>query len=102
MKIPSLAAKIKTTVLIACSLLGVYAVLGYYVLPTLVKAKLPELIRQQTGRKASLATVRFDPFSLRLSLHGFALQDPDARRFVGFDDLFIELNARQSIGQAAL
>lgn len=102
MKIPSLAAKIKTTVLIAGCLLGVYAMLGYYVLPTLLKSKLPELIRQQTGRKASLATVRFDPFSFRLSLRGFELQDPDARRFVGFDDFFIELNARQSIGQAAL
>ncbi len=102
MEIRRLASKIKIPVFIAVGLVGIYAALGFYVLPTLVKSKLPTIIQQQIGRKASVATVRFDPFSLQLSLQGFELQEPGGQLFVGFDDFFIDINALQSIGQAAL
>lgn len=102
MKIRHIVSKIKIAVLVAGGLLGIYAVLGFYLLPTLAESKLPELIRQQTGRKASVATIRFDPFSLRLGLQGFALQEPDGRLFAGFDDFFIDIDALQSIAQRAL
>jgi len=62
MEIRHIASKIKIAVFITVGLLGIYAALGFYLLPTLVKSKLPALIQQQTGRKASVATVRFDPF----------------------------------------
>ncbi|PPK72935.1 uncharacterized protein DUF748 [Methylobacter tundripaludum] len=102
MKVPHIPSKIKIAVFIAGGLFGIYTALGFYLLPMLVKSKLPALIQQQTGRKASVATVRFDPFSLQLSLQGFALQEPDDRLFVGFDGFFIDINALQSISQTAL
>ncbi len=102
MEIRRLASKIKVPVFIAMGLLGIYAVLGYYLLPTLLRSKLPTFIEQKTGRKAAISTVRLDPFSLQLSLQGFALQEPDGRLFVGFDDLYVDINVLHSIGQAAL
>jgi len=102
MKIRRIPTKIKIAVLIAGSLLGIYVLLGFYLLPMLVKSKLPTLIQQQTGRKASVATVRFDPFSLKLSVQEFALQEPNGEQFVGLDELFIDINGLESIGQAAL
>ncbi|MDO9046930.1 MAG: DUF748 domain-containing protein [Methylobacter sp.] len=102
MKIRHIPSKVKIAVLIAGSLLGIYAILGFYLLPMLVKSKLPTLIRQETGRKASVSTVRFDPFSLQLSLQEFVLQEPNGQLFVRFDGFFIDINAVQSIGQAAL
>ncbi len=102
MKIRHIASKIKMAVFIAGTLLGIYAALGFFWLPTLVKSKLPAFIQQETGRKASVLMVRFDPFSLQLSLQGFEFQEPDSQLFIGFDDFFIDINALQSIGQAAL
>jgi len=102
MKIRRIPTKIKLAVLIAGSLLGIYILLGFFLLPMLVKSKLPTIIQQQTGRKASVATVRFDPFSLKLSLQGFALQEPNGQQFVGLDELFIDINGLESIGQMAL
>ncbi len=102
MEIRRLASKIKVPVFIAMGLLGIYAVLGYYLLPTLLRSKLPTFIEQKTGRKAAISTVRLDPFSLQLSLQGFALQELDGRLFVGFDDLYVDINVLHSIGQAAL
>ncbi|MGZ4957003.1 MAG: DUF748 domain-containing protein, partial [Methylobacter sp.] len=102
MKIRHIPSKIKIAVLIVGSLFGIYAMLGFYLLPMLVKSKLPTLIQQETGRKASVAKVRFDPFSLKLSLQGFELQQPDGQLFSGFEDFFLDINALQSISQKAL
>ncbi|HEY8094637.1 MAG TPA: DUF748 domain-containing protein, partial [Methylobacter sp.] len=102
MKIPHIPSKIKTAVLIVGGLLGIYAALGFYVLPALIKSKLPTLIQQQTGRKASISTVRFNPFSLQLSLQGFELQEPGGQLFARFDDFFIDINALHSIAQTGL
>lgn len=102
MKIQHIVSKIKIAVLITGGLLGIYAVLGFYLLPTLVKSKLPAFVQQETGRKASVATVRFDPFSLQLSLQGFELQEPGGQLFARVDDFYISIDALQSISQAAL
>ncbi|MGZ8161121.1 MAG: DUF748 domain-containing protein, partial [Methylobacter sp.] len=102
MKVRDIASKIKIAVFIAGGLLAIYTALGFYVLPMLVESKLPTLIQQQTGRKASVATVRFDPFSLRLSLQGFELQEPGGQLFSRFDEFYIDIDGLQSIGQAAL
>jgi hypothetical protein len=102
MEIRHIASKVKMAVFIAGTLLGIYAALGFYLLPILVKSKLPTFIQQETGRKASVSTVRFDPFALQLNLQGFELQEPNGQLFIGFDDFFIDINALQSIGQAAL
>ncbi|HEY8034808.1 MAG TPA: DUF748 domain-containing protein [Methylobacter sp.] len=102
MKVRHIVSKIKIAVFIAIGLLGIYAALGFYVLPTLVKSKLPTLIQQKTGRKSSVATAKFNPFSLQLNLQGVELQEPDGQLFARFDDFFIDIDALRSINQAAL
>ena len=102
MKFRKLASKIIIVVFIAGSLLVIYAALGFYGLPLLIKSKLTPLILQETGRKAAVTTVKFDPFSLQLSLQGFQLQEPNGQLFAGFDELQVSINARESIRQKAL
>ncbi|MDI1231106.1 MAG: DUF748 domain-containing protein [Methylobacter sp.] len=102
MQIRHIASKVKIAIFIIASLAAIYAGLGFYGLPMLLKSKLPTFIQQETGRQASVATVQFDPFSLQLSLHGFELQEPNGQLFVGFDDFFVKINARQSLKQQAL
>jgi hypothetical protein len=102
MKIRRIPTKIKIAVFIAGSLLGIYILLGFFLIPMLIKSQLPALIQQETGRKTSVATARFDPFSLKLSLQGFTLQEPNDQQFVGFDELFIDINGLESIAQTAL
>ncbi|MEY3808480.1 MAG: hypothetical protein RI893_1456, partial [Pseudomonadota bacterium] len=70
MKIRNILAKVIVVVFIAGSLLGIYAVLGFYGVPVLIKSKLPAVMQNETGRKASVETVRFNPFSLQLSVQG--------------------------------
>jgi hypothetical protein len=102
MKIQNKASIVKIAIFIAGGLLGIYAVFGFYIFPILVKSKLPALIEQETGRKAYFSWVKVDPFTLRLRLQGFELQGLNDQLFVGFDELFVDINGLQSIRQARL
>ncbi len=102
MKIRNILAKVIVVVFIAGSLLGIYAVLGFYGVPVLIKSKLPAVMQNETGRKASVETVRFNPFSLQLSVQGGELQDLDGHVFVSFDGFFVDINVLQSVLQQAL
>jgi len=102
MQFQHIASKVKIAVFIVASLAATYAALGFYGLPTLLKSKLPAFIQQETGRKASVATVQFDPFALQFNLHGFELQEPNGQLFVGFDGFLVKVNAWQSLKQQAL
>ncbi|CAA9891123.1 conserved hypothetical protein [Candidatus Methylobacter favarea] len=87
---------------IISSLLVMYAVMGFYILPAVLKWKMPEIIQQETGRKTSISKIQFNPFSLFASLQGFAMQEQNGRPFVRFDTFYIKIKPVQSITQSAL
>ncbi len=82
--------------------IGIYALLGFYALPALIKTKLPDIIQQETGRIAEVAQVKFNPFKLFFSLQGFKILEKNGKPFVGFDDLSIKLNGLGSIRHLSL
>ena len=63
--------------LITFAVLLLYTLVGFVVLPKYMQSKLPDLIETETGRKASLELVEFNPYSLELSLQGFSMQEKD-------------------------
>ena len=88
---------LRKLVLIIVGVLVLYALCGFLILPALLQAKLPGLIQQETGRKASVEKVSINPFSLEFKLAGFSIQDSDAQPFIGFDVLAANLNGLDSI-----
>jgi hypothetical protein len=96
-----LSTTLKAFIIIS-SLLVIYAVAGFYVLPAVLKWKMPEIIQQETGRKTSISKIQINPFSLLASLQGFEIQEQNGKPFVAFDTFYIKMNAIQSITQSAL
>ncbi|TCV83113.1 MULTISPECIES: DUF748 domain-containing protein [Methylomonas] len=76
--------------------LAIYAFLGFYLLPTLALKKLPALLQEKTGQQAQLSAIRFNPFSFTLAMEGFALAAKDGKNLVGFERLFVDLDALES------
>ncbi|MDD5578668.1 MAG: DUF748 domain-containing protein [Methylobacter sp.] len=87
---------------IISSFLVIYAVVGFYILPAILKWKMPEIIQQETGRKTSISKIQINPFFLFASLQGFAIQELNGQPFIAFDTFYIKINAMQSITQSAL
>ncbi len=92
---------VKPFLIIAC-LVGLYAVLGFYALPSVLKAKLPGIIQEQTGRTASVAKIEFNPFKLFARIQGFKIAEKDSKDFAGFDDFSVKINGLNSIKQFAV
>ncbi|MEF3074965.1 DUF748 domain-containing protein [Methylobacter sp. Wu1] len=98
-KTVSIIAKVLLAIAIV---LAVYAVAGFYVVPAVLKSKLPDVIEQQTGRKASIEKIQFNPFSLFASLEGVKVQEKNGQPFAAFDHFHFNVNALESIKQSAL
>ena len=76
---------------------------GFYILPALLKTYLPRIIEQETGKKASIERVEFQPFNLAIALQGLHIQEESHETTgIGFDDFYLQLNLFQSFHQWAI
>ncbi|MGZ8189967.1 MAG: DUF748 domain-containing protein, partial [Methylococcaceae bacterium] len=97
-----LAFNIVKLSIIIIGLLVIAFVAGFYSLPALLKAKLPEIIEQETGRKSSIANIRLTVSPLQLSLHGFEIKDNNDQSLAAFETFYVKIDALQSIKQSVL
>jgi hypothetical protein len=102
MEIRRIVSKIKKPFFIVAGLLVIYIVIATYVLPAALKSKIPELIQQETGRKALISKIQAQPFPLAVSLQGFKIQEHNGQPFASFDVFYIKMGLFQSIKQLAL
>ena len=93
---------IKWVFILASSFLLLYSLVGTFILPMILKNKLPDIIQQQTGRKALISNVQFQPFKLTLSMQGVQIQESNGQPFIAFDNFYIKIGLAQSIKQATL
>ncbi len=94
---------VKWPVIVLSSLLIFYSVAGFYILPALLKTYLPRIIEQETGKKASIERVEFQPFNLAIALQGLHIQEESHETTgIGFDDFYLQLNLFQSFHQWAI
>jgi hypothetical protein len=86
---PVIAQLRRKRVWIPLGLFVVYTLVGFFVVPRILRQQIVQGIRQNYKREARLGRVRFNPLVLSLSLEHFELRDPDSTTFVAFDRLFM-------------
>lgn len=72
-------------------LLAVYALLGFYLVPRLVRSAASDFVQQHYHRQLALGEVRCNPFALRLDIRQLALPDENGRPMLGFGFLSVNL-----------
>ena len=70
---------------------GLYALAGFVIAPSVIKSKLPEFAEQKLQRKASLGEIRINPFTLRVEARDFNLAEADGRPIASFAALVADL-----------
>ena len=77
--------------LVAFVLVGV---VGFFVLPPLLKSVLLDQLSEALHRPVALKSVSINPYALSVTLEGFSVQEPEGgEQFVGFDSLYLNLEA---------
>jgi uncharacterized protein involved in outer membrane biogenesis len=76
------------------ALVAVLAILGFFVVPSIVKSKLESYVTEATGRTATLGKVEFNPFNLRGKLSDFTLlHRASGEALFHFDALDVDVSA---------
>ena len=82
--------KLKIPAIVICVLLILYAVVGFWGLPYLIKSKFPELVKEHMNREGSIQDVSINPFLFKVSLKGLEIKETTGNKFVAFDELFVD------------
>ena len=89
----SLSRRVRLALLVAAGLLVLYAVAGFLLVPAIVKSQVVRQARGRLNREATLAKVRYNPFTLEARLVGFDLRDRDGTPLLAFDTLVVNFSA---------
>src|ERR1700760_19523 len=75
----------------ALVLVLLYTVLGFFVVPRLIRSGVHDFVSKNYHREVSLGDVRFNPYTLRLDVRDFALPDADGKPMLAFQHLLVDL-----------
>jgi uncharacterized protein involved in outer membrane biogenesis len=87
--------------ILAVLLIGLYASVGFFVVPAVIKSVLVSQIAEKLGRQAAVREVSFNPFELSLTVRGFALPDRDRETpLVGFEEFHVNFELSSLFNRA--
>src|SRR5215469_16229128 len=78
-------------VLWVLGLVSFYAILGFLILPPIVRSVAVKQLSQQLGREVSIEKVRINPFVLSASIRGLLVKDKDGEPFISWDEFYVNL-----------
>jgi hypothetical protein len=67
----------------------VYSLLGFFILPAIVKWQLRKQLPVLTHRQAEVKQVRMNPYALSLTVRGLTLTETNGAAFAGFDEFYV-------------
>ena len=70
-----------------------YALIGFFLLPPIIKWQMLKRLPAITKRQAVVQQVKVNPWTLSLTLRGLALTEPDGRAFASWDELYVNFQA---------
>ncbi len=70
--------------------LMVFSIIGFLVLPLIIKSVLLKELSETLHREVTIHTVRCNPFTVTLTIRGFAVKEPKSQQqFVSFEELYL-------------
>lgn len=87
--------------LILAVCIGLYAAIGFLVVPPVLRTKLESLLSEQVGHPVTVKEVHFNPFALSLTVLDFAIVEHDGTPLLGFEQLYVNLETASVINHAA-
>jgi len=85
-----LKSKLFWAAAIAVALVGLYALLGFKVAPSIVRDQAQAFVREHYQRELAIGAVAIHPFKLQAEVRDLALPDADGRPMLGFQRLFVD------------
>jgi uncharacterized protein involved in outer membrane biogenesis len=85
-----LKSKLFWVAAIALLLAGLYALLGFYAAPRIVRSQAIDFVREKYGRELTLGEIRINPFKLQAEIKDLSLPDTDGKPMLAFRRFFVD------------
>ncbi len=72
--------------------LFVYMLIGFLLIPFIIKNEAVDFIDEEYNRDAKIENVAFNPFTFTLSIQGFLLNEKERGVFIKWGDFYVDLN----------
>ncbi len=86
--------------IIASGLVLFYALVGFFLVPYLIKSYVIPAVAEKLKRQVLVKEVELNPFTLSLWLTGFEIRETDQSALLGFEEFFINFQASSLIRRA--
>jgi hypothetical protein len=96
----SLPARQRKLVVWALSLLVGYTVIGFLILPPIIRVVAVKQIARQIDREVSIQKVKINPFVLSATVDGLLIKDKDGQPFVSWDEVYVNFQLSSFFGRA--
>ena len=78
-----------------------FTIIGFFVIPPIVKPYLLESLSKTLNRQVSLSDLSLNPYTLTFTLRGFEIKEPKGEKtFLSFDELVVNLDVRSIFKRA--
>ena len=81
--------------------LVVYSIVGFVLVPWVVRRQLVDFVQQDLGRRLALERVRFNPYTFALRVLGFDMEESDGTPLLAFGELLVDFEPGASLVQRA-
>jgi len=93
--------RFKKWIIGAAVFLVLFTIIGFLVIPPVVKPYLLETVSKTINRHVSLSDLSFNPYTLTATLKGFEIKEPRSETtFLSFDELVVNLDIRSIVRRA--
>src|SRR5277367_4047678 len=96
----SLSARQRKLVIWSLSLLVAYTIIGFLILPPIIRAVAVKQIARQLDREVSIQKIKLNPFVLSTTVDGLLIKDKDGQPFVSWDEVYVNFQLSSFFGKA--
>jgi hypothetical protein len=77
-----------------------YTILGFLILPPIVRVVAVKQISKQLGREVSIEKVKINPFAFSATIRGLLIKEKDGQPFVSWDEVYVNFRPTSVFGKA--
>src|SRR5712672_2061543 len=96
----SISARKRKLIIWSLALLLAYTVIGFLILPPIIRSVAVKQISKQLDREVSIRKVKLNSFALSVTVDGLLIKDKDGQPFVSWDEVYVNFQLSSFFGKA--
>jgi hypothetical protein len=81
-------------------LLVVYAVLGFLILPPIIRSVMVKELSRELDRDVSIQKIKINPFAFSTTVRGLLIKDKDGQPFISWDEVYVNFKLSSLFAKA--